>query len=155
MKVIDASCHTKGDEVTQKFKHALVIVYAKRLEDCPIVRKVGDVLRVHRANTREHKGTRQFHVNVNFNASWVLFPACPSDDKPKENENEEEGGEDSTEENPKLRKSHPYKYSGKNYSFDTNNDLPLLEGVKRWSADYFAHNSVVNKSNYTKLRDLR
>jgi len=54
-----------------------------------------------------------------------------------------------------LKKAHPYKYSGKNYSFDKLNDLPILEGVKRWSTDYFNHNSVVNKSNYTKLRDLR
>jgi len=64
LKVIDQNCCTKGDEVSNKFRHALVIVYAKRLEDCPIVRKVGDILRVHRANTREHKGTRQFHVNA-------------------------------------------------------------------------------------------
>jgi len=76
LKVIDPSCHTKGDEATARFKHSLVIVYAKRLEDCPVVRKVGDIMRVHRANTREHKGTRQFHVNVNFNASWVLWPSC-------------------------------------------------------------------------------
>ena len=41
LKVVDASLHTTDDEEPEKqkhFEHAIIVVYAKRFEDCPIVR---------------------------------------------------------------------------------------------------------------------
>lgn len=49
------------------------MIYAKRVEDLPIVRKLGDIIRVHRANAKEYQETKQYHVNVFFNSSWCLF----------------------------------------------------------------------------------
>lgn len=52
---------------------ATVVIYAKRFEDLPIVRNIGDVIRVHRANMKQYQDMKQFHVNVYFNSSWCLF----------------------------------------------------------------------------------
>ena len=73
LKVVDASMNSIGSDVNKNFKFATVIVYAKRLEDCPIVRKIGDCIRCHRASVKEYKGQKQFHVNCQFNSSWCLF----------------------------------------------------------------------------------
>jgi hypothetical protein len=52
------------------------------------------------------------------------------------------------------KRVHPYRFSGKNYSFDQSNDGSTLENIRRWSLDYFANNSVINRSNYHKLKEL-
>lgn len=39
----------------------------------PIVHRLGDVIRVHRANLRMYKNTRQFNVNVYYKSSWALY----------------------------------------------------------------------------------
>jgi hypothetical protein len=33
----------------------MVVIYAKRFEDLPLIRRVGDVIRIHRANIRAYK----------------------------------------------------------------------------------------------------
>lgn len=38
LKVIDGSLHTEGDEINKEFAFAVIIIYANRFEDCPIVR---------------------------------------------------------------------------------------------------------------------
>ena len=41
LKVVDASLHTTDDEDLERqknFDHAIIVVYAKRFEDCPLVR---------------------------------------------------------------------------------------------------------------------
>ena len=43
------------------------------MEDLPVVRKIGDVIRVHRAIVKEYKGMKQFNVNITYNSSWCLF----------------------------------------------------------------------------------
>ena len=43
------------------------------MEDLPVVRKIGDVIRCHRAIVKDYKGIKQFNVNLSFNSSWCLF----------------------------------------------------------------------------------
>jgi hypothetical protein len=43
------------------------------MEDLPVVRKIGDVIRCHRALVKDYKGIKQFNVNITFNSSWCLF----------------------------------------------------------------------------------
>jgi hypothetical protein len=50
-----------------------VIIFAKRSEDLPIVRRIGDLVRIHRANAKMYKDIKQFNVNVFYNSSWCLF----------------------------------------------------------------------------------
>lgn len=77
---------------------ASVIIYAKRFEDLPIVRNIGDIIRIHRANMKQYQEIKQFHVNVYYNSSWCLF-SCKeetnveeemSDDEEKEREEVED-----------------------------------------------------------------
>ena len=47
--------------------------FAKRMEDLPVVRKIGDIIRVHRAMVKDYKGITQFNVNLTHDSSWCLF----------------------------------------------------------------------------------
>ena len=38
IKVIDGSLHSLGDEINRDFDFAVIIIYANRFEDCPVVR---------------------------------------------------------------------------------------------------------------------
>ena len=51
IKVVDGSWHTSGFTRVAKneFKVATITIYAKRFEDCPLVRQIGDIIRVHHA----------------------------------------------------------------------------------------------------------
>jgi hypothetical protein len=41
-----------------QLKFGLITCFAKRMEDLPIVRKIGDVIRVHRATVKEYNGVK-------------------------------------------------------------------------------------------------
>lgn len=64
-----------------------MVIYAKRIEDLPIVRRIGDVVRIHRSNVKLFKDIKQFHVNVLYNSSWCLFN---SDQNNKDGEGEQD-----------------------------------------------------------------
>ena len=53
LKVIDPTLNSKT-----KSDYAQVVIYAKRFEDLPIVHRLGDVIRVHRAHLRMYKNVR-------------------------------------------------------------------------------------------------
>ena len=50
-----------------------LVMFAKRFEDLPISQRIGDIIRVHRANVGTYKGHKQFTANIFFNSSWALF----------------------------------------------------------------------------------
>jgi hypothetical protein len=54
-------------------KFGLVICYADRMEDLPVVRKIGDIIRVHRAIVKESKGIKHFQVYMNQKSNWCMF----------------------------------------------------------------------------------
>ena len=54
----------------------MITFFAKKPEDLPVARKIGDLIRVHRAVVREYKGRKQFSVNMTYNSSWCLFHSC-------------------------------------------------------------------------------
>ncbi len=86
----------------ESFKSVNAVFYAKRVEDCPQIKCIGDVIRIHRASVKEYQGQKQLHVNVSFNSSWCLFGI-----EDEVNDNSSDDGE-----------FKPYKFSGKNYSFN-------------------------------------
>ena len=69
MKITDPSM-TMNDGVME---HATLVLFAKKFEDLPISQRVGDIIRVHRANVGVFKNTKQFTSNIFFNSSWALF----------------------------------------------------------------------------------
>jgi len=66
-------CSLKVIDPTTKNSHCQVVIYAKRFEDLPIVHRLGDVIRIHRATLRMYKNQRQFNVNVYYKSSWALY----------------------------------------------------------------------------------
>ena len=69
LKIADPSLNTgsKGGD------YASVVMYADRFEDLPIVLRLGDVIRLHRATLRMYNNRRQFNVSMHWNGSWALF----------------------------------------------------------------------------------
>jgi len=68
LKVIDPSCNKEP---------AQVILYANKFEDLPIIARLGDIIRVHRANVRKNNkvspSVRQFTANMYYSSSWSLY----------------------------------------------------------------------------------
>ena len=108
------------------------------------------MIRVHRACVKEHGTQKQLHVNVIFNSSWVLF-GCENIDEAM---SDGEGNQNGANQEYELRYK-PYRFSGKNHSFDTQVEKPILDGMRSWSFDYFNNNTVIHKSSYTSLREVR
>ena len=69
MKIVDPSLHIKNQKGTGEGDYATLILYAKRFEDLPIAQKVGDVIRIHRANLKLYNHQRQFNASVFNNFS--------------------------------------------------------------------------------------
>ena len=160
LKVIDNSLHTTGDARNPDFAFAVIIIYANRFEECPIVRQIGDIVRVHRANMKMYKGRRQYNVNVNFNASWALFETNPKhalkgDDSASDTEM---GVDDANGDGDGAGVSggdyEPYKFSSKHYSLDMSVHRSICRGLRKWTIKYLAENMVVHASSYTSLSKL-
>ena len=73
LKIIDPTCHPAETSSGGQLKVAIITCYANRFEDLPTVRKIGDLIRIHRATCKPFKDLKQFNVNLTFNASWCLF----------------------------------------------------------------------------------
>lgn len=149
IKVIDQSHHTLGTEARDSYKFINCIFHGKRIEDCPQIRCIGDTIRIHRASVKEHGSQKQLHVNVVFNSSWVLFGCEDIDDEMSDGEGNENGG------NKYERKYKPYRFSGKNHSFDGQIEKAILDQIRGWARSYLNENTVIHKSSYTPLREVR
>jgi len=129
LKVIDPTLNEKT-----KNNFAQVIIYAKRFEDLPIIHRLGDVIRIHRANLRIYNNTRQFNVNVYFKSSWALY----STDKLTPL-----GG---------AASDGPYAYSGNRYTSEKQ-DGAILATLKKWSSGFFAQHSIGELGKNTALKN--
>ena len=55
-----------------------LMFFAKRFWDLPNSQRIGDIIRVHRAQCGTYKGVKHFTANIFFNSSWALFyPYAP------------------------------------------------------------------------------
>ena len=130
LKIADPSLNTasKGSD------YASVVMYAKRFEDLPIVLRLGDIIRLHRATLRMYNGRRQFNVSMQWNGSWALF---------------------STEKTPVVGVSAgdfaPMVHSGNRPTLEKQ-DQTLLGNLRRWATSYFSSNDVVTKEMITPLK---
>lgn len=120
LKVIDPSLHS-GKE-----SHATVVIYARRFEDLPIVHRLGDVIRLHRATLRLYKNHRQFNVSTQWNGSWALF-------------------------NSEKAENAPFAFSGKKPSFEKH-ETDILGKLRKWASSWFSSHDGVNKDQYTALK---
>jgi len=128
LKIVDPSLHSKGGKATDN-DFATVVIYAKRFEDLPICNKVGDIIRLHRANLRMYKNQRQFNVSIHNYASWAVF---------------------STEDTSFA----PVFYSGKRATFEKH-ETTLLTTLRKWVASYFSQHDGVTSNLYSALKQAK
>lgn len=128
LKVVDPSLHGSKNE------YATVVIYGNRFEDLPIVQRVGDIIRLHRATLRLYNNQRQFNVSTHWNGSWALF----STEKQGPNGEEQKDFE-------------PLAFSGKKASFEKH-EQALLNSLRKWAGEYFSKHDGVPKSKQVDLK---
>jgi len=124
LKIVDPSLHSKGGKPSDS-DFATVVIYANKFEDLPIISRVGDIIRLHRANLRIHDGKRQFNVSLSLFASWAVFNA-----------------EDSA--------NAPSQYSGNRATFEKH-ETTLLAALRKWVASHFGSHDGVTSDLFTTL----
>ena len=124
LKVVDPTCHTKGD-------YASVVIYANKFEDLPIISRLGDIIRVHRANIKKYNDRRQFNVNMHYSSSWALY----STDKTSPHGSSSDG---------------PYAFSGKRSTHEKQ-DSSIQGTLRKWASTFFASNNVISDARTTPL----
>lgn len=133
LKIADPSLNTgsKGGD------YASVVMYAKRFEDLPIVLRIGDVIRLHRATLRMWNNHRQFNVSMHWNGAWALF---------------------STEKTPVVGSSSgdfsPVSHSGNKPTIEKQ-DSNLLSTLRKWATSYFQSNDVLTKDMSVPLKNAK
>lgn len=137
MKIVDPSLYVKSQKGDSS-EYATLVLYAKRFEDLPIINRIGDIIRVHRATLRLYNGTRQFNANVFYNSSWALFSTD------KKSVLQEIGGQDGGGELT------PFAYSGKNYTFEKN-EASLVQNIRKWAQQYFSQYNVIAQDMFVSL----
>jgi hypothetical protein len=133
LKIADSTLNagTKGSD------WASVVMYAKRFEDLPIIARVGDIIRIHRASLRMHKNTRQFNLSMHWTGSWALF---------------------STDKTPASGTTSgdfsPISHSGARASVEKQ-DTAILTNLRKWANTYFSGNDVLGKDMWCPLNKAK
>mmetsp|Transcript_34681 Transcript_34681/g.53152 ORF Transcript_34681/g.53152 Transcript_34681/m.53152 type:complete len:466 (-) Transcript_34681:33-1430(-) len=127
LKVIDPTLNPKT-----KQDYAQVVIYASRFEDLPIIHRIGDIIRVHRAQVRIYQGKTQFNVYVNYKSSWALYS---SDKQTPLGQSLSDG---------------PYAFSGKKATHEKQ-DTAIQTALKKWANLFFSTNNVLADNTYTAL----
>lgn len=133
LKIVDPSLNTgaKGGD------YASVVMYADRFEDLPIVLRLGDIIRLHRATLRMYNNRRQFNVSMHWNGSWALF---------------------STDRTPVVGVASgdfaPVSFSGNRPTIEKQ-DTNLLTTLRKWATSYFSSNDVLTKEMYVPLKQAK
>jgi hypothetical protein len=109
--------------------YATLVLYAKKFEDLPIVSKIGDVIRVHRATLRLYNHQRQFNASIYFNSSWALFDADSNSTTPS-------------------------KHSGAHSSFEKH-EAAILQNTRKWANQYVAGYNVITNDMFTPLNKVQ
>lgn len=139
LKIVDPSLYLKKEKGTgDSSDYATLVLYAKRFEDLPIIQRLGDIIRVHRATLRLYNGQRQYNANVFYNSSWALFSTD------KKSALQEIGGAEPTNELT------PFAYSGKHFTFEKN-EAATLQNIRKWAQQYFSQYNVISTDMYTPL----
>jgi hypothetical protein len=125
LKIVDPSLYIKSQKGTgDASDFATLVLYAKRFEDLPIITRLGDIIRVHRATLRLYNGQKQFNANIFYNSSWAVFA--------------QDGA------------GHQAAHSGKHYSFEKHEEA-LLANTRKWASNYFQQFNVISSDLYTPL----
>lgn len=133
LKVIDPSLNVKDKDG----EFATVLIVGRRFQDLPIVQRIGDVIRCHRAEYSNRDGQNFLKLNLHYNSSWALFSA----------DNVVAPEVESSISNPSTE---AYAFSGYSYTMESV-DQKQLDVMRVWSKKHFASHKVIIEEMYTAL----
>jgi hypothetical protein len=97
VRIIDQSMHYKNVEGAhyQKGQNqppkdinncAITINFmAKTPDQLPNIKRVGEIIRVHRANIGQYKNYKIFNANIDYGTSWVVYKGAEEQEEPQVN----------------------------------------------------------------------
>lgn len=155
IKVVDSSLYKENDLKRGKnLNFSTLVVVGERIEDMPIIRQIGDIIRIQKATQKVSKeGEIKFLVDERSN--WCLFSpdAAGPDERnttPHVQFEEMECEDEENKESDKMTKAQnmkrllmPYKYSGKNFNF-MENEEKILTGIRSWCRDFKNSDTLEN-----------
>lgn len=100
----------------------------------PIIQRIGDIIRVHRATLRLYNNQRQFNASVFYNSSWALFSTD------KKTPQQEATGDEKGQSNENV----PFSFSGKHYTFEKN-EATILGNIRKWANQYVSQYNVITQ----------
>ena len=142
--------------------------------------RVGDIIRIHRANIGTYKNYKTFSVNLAFGSSWVIFSGFEDSLPPKSSSLNPHQGRYGAEESKispikdfynttgktvtgdalegeggqPMRKVTPYKSSSKEYSLSAV-DFDIVTRYRSWLADYFENEFNYEATLFMNLSKVR
>ncbi len=130
-----------------------MVMFAKEFSDLPICRRIGDIIRIHRATvsipigltfsqSSTFKEVKQFHANIAYKSSWALFPLTPKQSVADTSESEGNGHEFA-----------PLAISGKSFTFEKS-EQKLLRSIRNWAAKAFEKHVMLQGKWATQLSDV-
>ena len=133
LKIVDQTLNASG----KNSDYATVTMYAQRFEDLPIVLRIGDIIRLHRATIRMYNNHRQFNVSMHWNGSWALF---------------------STDKTPVVGASAgdfaPVSHSGSRPTIEKQ-DQATVANMRKWASSYLSSNDGLTKDMWTPLKSAK
>ena len=157
MKIADPDSPINKEGVVE---HCTLMMFAKRFEDLPIIQRVGDIIRVHRAHVQTYKGVKQFTCNIFFNSSWALFSPMTGKDRMKKEDEQVKNAQPVNEAKAILvkgttdpREFQPFAYLGKTFSFEVS-EKKTINGFREWIAKTFQKHPVLTERYICALKDV-
>ena len=134
LKIVDM-----GQKVTKdgSVETSTLVIFGNKFEDCPIVQRVGDIIRVHRVTVSEYHGFKMLTAKVNFTSSWVLFsPLSPQKTNNSRGlgfiSDEDTCHSDQDEAILTPKEFRPMAFSGKNHSPINLKEQNLIRELRIW-----------------------
>jgi hypothetical protein len=180
VKLVDPSMYYKktNDEKPEGFRGqqantdltngcVSITFLAKDKEMLPKIKKVGDIIRVHRCNIGQYRNFKTFYANIDFGSSWALFRGAgetPEQEEMQEKEShhslniknyflgvEEEQKQPDSQEDPCQIK--PFVTSKKEYTVNSTDTLKVQE-LRDWQRKIFKSDLIYDTVyNLNKLRE--
>jgi hypothetical protein len=138
------------------------MMFARKFEDLPIIQRVGEIIRVHRAHVQTYKDVKQFTCNIFFNSSWALFSPLTAKDRLKKDDDQvstaiaaplNEAKANLVKGPTDPREFQPFAYLGKTFSFEAS-EKKTITTLREWVAKCFLKQNILSSRYIQKLKDI-
>lgn len=147
VKIIDPSMHYKFPKDPNDPTSGCVSVsfFSKDKDTLPTFTKLGDIIRIHRANIGNYKNYKTFSVNIAFGSSWVVFPGFPQPRKAVAGA--DVPGSPSTIIEPSSASSSNYTLAAQ--------DADIVKKYREWLTEYFHTEFNFEATLYMNLNKVK